>query len=400
MSLFSVDSTGVITVDSSGIKDAFVSAYKNALGSTINTEAGTFQGQMILNDTAMLTYAQNQCVLVANSYSALTATGSALDVVANFWGYYRKSGVATVVNCTLGGTAGTVISAGSLVSDGTYDYALLDETTIGENGRATAQFQCTTTGAISVVSGGITEIITEINGWDTVYNNNAGVTGYDVESDNSFRARITQNWFNVRARGALGAIWDNMSALDNVVSVLVRENPYNTDIVIDDFVLPEHSVFVCVAGGSSEDIAECMYNQKTIGANTSGNTMVTYYDSTTGLTNRYYIERAEEKNLIIQVQYSSSYYTTADVEEQIKTAIMGWYAKNPFVIGQTISGGMIAQAFNGFVFADILSIKVGIAGDSSESSEVDYQDFVKTTIGQIAVLEEDFIECLGEDDES
>lgn len=388
MSLFSVDSTGVITVDSSGIKESFVSAYQNALGANINTEAGTFQGQMILNDTAMLAYAQNQCALIANSYSVLTAKGTALDVVANFWGYYRKQGVATVVNCTLTGTDGTVIPAGSLVGDGTYEYKLLDDVTIGSNGKATGQFQCTVSGAISVVSGGITEVITEISGWDTVTNNNAGITGYDTESDNAFRARITANWFNIRARGALGAIWDNMGALENVASVLVRENPSNADMVIDDFTLPEHSVFVCVAGGDSTDIAKCMYNQKTIGANTSGNTRVTYYDSTTGLTNRYWIERAEEVNLSVEVNYSSSYYTTADVEEQIKTAIMGWYKENPFVIGQTISGGMIAQAFEGFVYADILSIKVNIA-DSSE----EYMDYLKTTIGQIAVLEESNITC-------
>ena len=389
MSLFSVDSTGVITVDSSGIKESFVSAYQDALGADIDTEAGTFQGQMILNDTAMLAYAQNQCALIANSYSVLTAKGTALDVVANFWGYYRKQGVATVVNCLLTGTGGTVIPAGSLVGDGTYQYKLLDDVTIGEGGSIVGQFQCVTSGAISVVSGGVDEIITEVDGWDTVYNNSAGITGYDTESDNAFRARITANWFNIRARGALGAIWDNMGALNNVASVLVRENPSNADMIIDDFTLPEHSVFVCIAGGDSTEIAECMYNQKTIGANTSGNTVVTYYDSTTGLTNRYHIERAEEVNLAIEVNYSSSYYTTADVEEQIKTAIMGWYKENPFVIGQTISGGMIAQAFEGFVYADILSIKVNLA-DSSE----DYADYLKTTIGQIAVLEDTNISCV------
>lgn len=389
MSLFSIDSTGVITVDSSGIKESFVSAYQSALGANINTDAGTLQGQMILNDTAMLIYAQNQCVMIANSYSVLTAKGTALDVVANFWGYYRKQGVATVINCVLTGSNGVVIPVGSLVGDGTYEYKLLNEVTIGTNGTVIGQFQCTTPGAITVASGTVTEIISEITGWDAVNNNAPGITGYDTESDNAFRARITANWFNVRGRGALGAIWDNMAALDNVSSVLVRENPTNADMVIDDFTLPEHSVFVCVAGGDSTEIAKCMYDQKTIGANTSGNTEVVYYDDTTGLTNKYRIQRAEEVNLSVQVTYSSSYYTTADVEEQIKTAIMGWYAENPFMIGQAISGNMIAQAFDGFIYADILSIKVQDA-DSSE----DYADYIKTTIGQIAVLEKLNIVCV------
>lgn len=388
MSLFSVTETGLITVDSSGIEESFVDAYKNALDADINTEAGTFQGQMIINDTSMLTYAQNQCALIANAYSVLTAKGSALDVVANFWGYYRKQGVATVVNCVLSGSNGTVIPAGSLVSDGENEYKLLDDVAIGESGSVVGQFQCTVSGPIVVLSGAINEIIAEISGWDTVTNNASGVTGYDVETDNAFRTRITANWFNIRARGALGAIWDNMAQLKGVVSVCVRENPYNADLVIDNFTLPEHSVFVCVAGGDSGDIAKCMYNQKTIGANTSGNTTVTYYDTTTGLTNRYKIQRAESVKLSVSVSYSTSYYTTADVEDKIKSAILGWVAENPFRIGQTISGNMLAQAFDGFVYADLLSIKVNFA-DSSE----DYADYVSTTIGQIAVLETENIVC-------
>lgn len=388
MSLFSVTETGLITVDSTGIEDAFINAYKNALGSDLNTEAGTFQGQMILNDSSMLIYAQNQCALIANAFSVLTAKGSALDVVANFWGYYRKQGVSTVVNCVLGGTNGTIITKGSLVSDGDYEYQLLSDVTIGVSGQAIGQFQCTTSGSIVVLSNTVTEVVTQISGWDTVRNNQAGVTGYDTENDNQFRERITANWFNVRARGALGAIWDNMAQLENVISVCVRENPTNANITIDGFTLLPHSVFVCVAGGLDSDIAKCMYNQKTIGANTNGNTNVSWYDSTTGLLNNYKIQRAETVNLQVEVSYQTSYYTTANVEEQIKTAIMGWVAENPFRIGQTISGNMLAQAFDGFVYADLLSIKLNVVGSESASS-----DYLTTTIGQIAVLESDNIIC-------
>lgn len=388
MSLFSVTETGLITVDSSEIKDAFIQAYQGALGSGIRTDAGTFQGQMILNDTAMLTYAQNQCVLIANAYSVLRAKGSALDVVANFWGYYRRQATATVVNCLMSGTAGVVIQKGSLVSDGTNQYELLDDAEIGDGGTVVGQFQCTKKGAVVCLGGAITEIVSTLEGWDTVVNNAAGVTGYDRENDNQFRARITANWFNVRARGALGAIWDNMAKLDNVISVCVRENPSNADIVIDGFTLVEHSVFVCVAGGSESDIAECMYNQKTIGANTNGDTNVSWYDRTTGLTNKYKIQRAETVNLEVFVNYQTSYFTTADVEEQIKTAIMGWVSENPFRIGQTISGNMLAQAFDGFVYADLLSIKLGVVDSEDEPT-----DYLTTTIGQIAVLEKANITC-------
>ena len=185
MSLFSVSETGLITVDSKDMKEAFIDAYKGALGQNINTEAGTFQGQMILNDTAMLGYAQNQCVLIANAYSVLRAKGSALDVVANFWGYYRRQATATVVNCVMSGNVGLVIPKGSLVSDDSKnEYELLDDAEIGENGTVIGQFQCVKKGAIVCLGGEITEIVSTLDGWDTVVNNAAGVTGYDRENDN------------------------------------------------------------------------------------------------------------------------------------------------------------------------------------------------------------------------
>lgn len=388
MSLFNVIEQGLITVDSSGIQETFIEAYKNALGGNINTEAGSIQGQLIQIDTSMLIYAQNQCALIANAFNALTAKGTALDVVANFWGYYRKEGVATVVNCICSGTEGVVIPKGSLVSDGDYQYALLDDITIGSNGTALGQFQCTTAGDITVLSGTITEIVSTLTGWDTVVNNAKGITGYKTESDNAFRDRITQNWFNVRARGALGAIWDNMATLPNVASVCCRENPSNTSITIDGFTLLPHSIFVCVAGGDSTDIAKCIYNQKTIGANTNGTTTVVYYDSTTGLTNTYKIQRASEVNLTLTIEYTPKYITVADVEQKIKDKVMEYIKENPFKIGQTISGYGLSGALSDFEYANILSVKVNTVGSGNADS-----DYLTTTIGEIAVLQESNITC-------
>ena len=382
MSLFSVSEAGIITVDSSNIAEAFENAYKEALGANLNTETGTFQGQMIQTDTAMLSYAQNQCALIANAFSVYSATGTALDVVAAFWGYYRKEGVPTVVNCTMTGTASVVIPAGSLVSDGTYQYKLLDDATIGAGGSVTGQFQCTTAGAIVCQSNTVTEIVSTLYGWDTVTNPAAGIVGYEKESDNAFRTRITANWFNIRGRGALGAIVDNMAQLSGAISVLGRENPSNASITIDGITLPEHSVYVCVAGGANEDIARMMYDQKTIGADTTGNTQVVWYDSTTGLTNKYYIQRPTQVSLAIKVTYASNYFTPTNVVQQIQEAILTYIEANPLSIGQMVSGNWLAQAFNEFDSAAIVSVKVGIAGGSPT-----YADYQAMTISQMPVIE-------------
>lgn len=388
MSLFSVTNTGLITVDSSDIREEFEEAYKQALGSSLNLEVGTPQGQLITIDTKMLTYAQNQCADLANVFSVLTSTGKALDVAGGFWGYYRKQGVGTVVNCTLKGKVGTVIPAGSIASDGEHDFTSTNQVTIGEDGFASVQFQCVDKGSIPCLSGTLNTIVSVIDGWDSVSNDASGIVGYDVESDNVFRQRITANWFNIRGRGSLGAIADNMAQIDNVLSVLARENMTNNPIQIDDQTLLPHSVYVCILGGSDADIATVMYQQKTCGANTNGNTSIPYIDTRVGISMKYKIQRPAITPIKVKINYSLNYYTPADIVKKIKENVIGYVQQNPFSIGQTISGNQLANAFNDFPYCNLLSVKIGVAG------EEDYNDYLQMTIAQYPTLSEDDIECV------
>ena len=57
--LFSVTSDGVITVDTSKIKESFQEAYKGALGSDLNLENCNGQGQLCINNTENRTTTMN-----------------------------------------------------------------------------------------------------------------------------------------------------------------------------------------------------------------------------------------------------------------------------------------------------------------------------------------------------
>lgn len=380
MSTFSVTNQGVITVDTSEIKDDFIEAYKTALGANLNTDASTFQGQMITNDTATLATAMNEVVNIANNFSPYTATGEALDVIASVFGYYRKQGVATTVYLNLTGTTGTVIPAGSLVSDGTHEYALLDDITLASSVGA-GWFQCTEKGAIKCPAGTVSTIVTNIAGWDTVTNNTAGVTGYATETDNEFRQRITANWLNMRARSVLGAIIDNVASLDNVISVCGRENPTGSSTTIDGQTLTAHSIYLCVLGGDSEAIAKVIAQQKTLGAGTNGSTTVSYFDADVGYNYQYSIQRPTARSLAVQIEYEANAYTSADAQTQMKSIILEWLSNNPFKIGQTVSGNFLAQALEDFNQVNLLSIKVKIVGD------LNWSDYVTNTIAQVATLD-------------
>lgn len=381
MSTFSVTPNGVITVDTMDVLEQYQDAYKAALGSDLNLDASTPQGQLITNDTNNHTVLQAEIVNAINNYSVFYATKRALDVAGSRYGYYRKSGVATVVVATVAGSQGTIIPAGALASDGTYEYALLNTTTIPASGSTTAQFQCTTVGQIYCPAGTLTEIVTAVTGWEAINNLNDGVAGYDTESDSTFRQRIVANMLQKRGRSTLGALVDNIAALPNVLSVVGRENPTANTVTVDTVEMEPHSIYVCILGGSADDIARVMAAQKTMGAATVGDTTVTYLDNVINYAYQYNIQRPADVSLYVKVQYKDNIYTPIEstVVSRIQSVLQEYVAAHPFMIGQTISGPDLAAAFTDFTMADVISIAVSTDGET-------YTQYVATSIKQVAVL--------------
>lgn len=381
MSTFSVTPNGVITVDTMDVLAQYQEAYKAALGPDLNLDASTPQGQLITNDTNNHSVLQAEIVNAINNYSVFYATGRALDVAGSRYGYYRKSGVATVVVATVSGSQGTVIPAGSLASDGTHEYALLNTTTIPANGTTTAQFQCTTVGTIYCPAGTLTEIVSAVVGWETITNVNDGVAGNDRETDSAFRQRIVANLLQKRGKSTLGALVDNIAAIPNVISVVGRENPTDNTVTIDTVQMEPHSIYVAILGGDEESIARVIAQQKTLGAATVGNTTVMFLDDTINYAYQYNIQRPTDVALYVKVQYKDNLYTPIEstVVAQIKSVLQEYVANHPFTIGQTIAGPDLATAFADFTMADVISISVSTDGTT-------YTQYVATTIQQIAVL--------------
>lgn len=389
MSIFTVTNQGVITVDTSSVRSDFEQAYTAALGASLNTDVSTAAGQLITSDTTAVTTAQQECVAIANESNVYYATGQALDVAASFYGYYRKQGVPTTVVATLTGSSGVAIPAGVIVSDGTNQYTLLDATSIPSTGTVSAEFQCTTTGPIECPAGTLTQIITTISGWDSVTNPTAGIVGYNSENDNVFRDRITANFLNKRARAILGAIIDNVAAIDNVVSVVGGENPTNTTATVNGIEMPPHSIYLTVLGGNDATIAQVIAAQKTMGAETVGNTQVAYTDPRIGYQYTYKIYRPTIVPVYVQVQYATNAYTPANVETQIMGLISEYVTNNPFQIGQTISGNMLGVALAEYNKIDLLAIKV-----STDNST--WSDYITISQTQVAVLSTDGTSTIAE----
>lgn len=379
MSMFSVTPNGVITVDTSEVRSDVESAYTAALGASLNLDVSTPQGQLIVNDTTMITTAQAAVVAMANETNVYYATGAALDTAAAFYGFYRKQNTPTVVVAQLTGLSGTEIPAGSLCSDGTNEYALSDTVVIPTTGATSGQFICRAAGAIACPAGALNTIVTTIAGWDSVQNLYDGVIGQAAETDNAFRDRITSNFMTARARAMMGAILDNIAALNDVVSVDGAENPSADTVTIDGVSVPAHSIYVTVMGGTGTDIAEVLAKTKTMGAGTVGNTDVSYVDSDIDYRYTYKIYRPTVVPVYVQIQYSTNAYTPIGVDAEIIDVISAYVAGAPLRVGQTVSGGAFAAAFAEYNKIDLLAIKVSTDGDTW----TDYIDITKTQVASI-----------------
>lgn len=385
MSLFTVNELGVISTDISVIRNDVEQAYKNAFGNKLNVSSGTPQGQLIDYDMSVINQMQESLLRIANSFLPYYAVGEELDQCAAVFGYHRKQNQPTIVVCTLTGRSGTVIPAGSLVSDGTNQFSSLDQVTIPQAGSVNVQFSCVTPGAIDVLPRTVTTIISTLDGWDAVVNPYAGVTGYVSETDNEFKQRMTANWLNIRAVGLLGAIVDRIAQLDGVHSVVGRENPTSAPQIIDGVEMDRNSIYLCVLGGHNRDIADCIGRVKTLGAATVGDTVVGYYDVNADYTFYYKIKRPAVVPVTVCINYEPNLYTTVDVQDKIKQQLLSYVRDHAFKIGQTVSGNTLASAFDNFPYINLLSVKIKVNEEDS------YTDYVTTSIQEVAALDADHI---------
>lgn len=137
-----------------------------------------------------------------------------------------------------------------------------------------ASFTSSKKGKIPLPAGALTNIQTPVFGWISVYNQLAGDTGRDLETDDELRIR---RFLSVRLAGA-GTVEAIRARLLNVVgvsAVTVIEN--DSELTVDN--RPPKCFESIVLGGSNDDVAKAIWQAKPAGIKTFGNTQVVIQDS-------------------------------------------------------------------------------------------------------------------------
>ncbi|WP_338561913.1 baseplate J/gp47 family protein [Erwinia sp. E_sp_B04_7] len=272
---------GVSVPDEIDILNGRLTDLDTAMGGGMSKSLTTPQGQIAMSDTAIIGDKNDNLAWLVNQVNPDYASGRMQDAIGQIYFIDRIAAIGTVVTATLTGLVGTVIPANSIAQDSSgYLYYSLADATIPSTGSVDVLFQNQATGAIACPIGSLNTIYRAIPGWSGITNTTAGVLGNDVESRANFEYRRKQSVAG-NAKNQLGAIYANVLAVPGVTDAYVTQN--NTGATVEkgatDFPLPAHSLYVSAYGGSSEDIANAIFQKLNPGPEMVGNTSYTVVDS-------------------------------------------------------------------------------------------------------------------------
>ncbi|MCD8179780.1 MAG: baseplate J/gp47 family protein [Tannerellaceae bacterium] len=320
---------GVVIPDTADIQTAVQTEFQTALGSDLSLEESTPQGRLIdVETTARANTIAFNAQITNVLINIATAAGTALDAWGANFDISRNGATASTVAVTVTGIADTVIPAGSQAStDDGIIWQAESEIIIDEDGTAEGTFICSTTGPVELGIGELNTIIasttTGIDGWETITNTAIASVGSNIESDTSYKTRILNSIFSGTA--LFGNYASVCYKVDGVNDVFTYDNPYGTALTLDNIDIPAHSVFVCVAGGNSEDIAKALYSVKSAGCGWCGNTTVTITDETYNTKNTVTFYVPDSVDLTIEVDVTSETTSNADLTATIQDTIINYF---------------------------------------------------------------------------
>ena len=281
----SFTANGFVPPAESAIVTGLDADWNAAFDGNLNTAASTPQGQLITSEAAVLGDSNAQQVLLFNGVDPAYAFGRMQDAIARIYFLERNPAQSTVLQIACGGNGAPIpIPVGALVVDAYNNiYASTQSGTLPATGTITLSFASQVMAPIPVPAS--VTIYQAIPGWTTV-SVSSGVVGNLVEGRAAFEAR-RQATVAANAQGILDAILGAVAVVPGVIDYYATENPTGSAVTIGGVSVAAHSLYVCVAGGAAQAIANAIWTKKNPGCAYTGNTTETVYDTNGGYTPPY-----------------------------------------------------------------------------------------------------------------
>jgi len=276
-----ITSTGVSLPQTADILTGVLTDMNNSFGGNLNTTSlATPQGYLSENLTYYITQLNANIAYVLSMFDPSTADGRWQDAIGRLYFLTRNPATATIVSCDLIGQPSASVPAGSLATDGTYNYTALGAYTFSSGGTVTGSFACTTLGAIPCPANSLNRIAQAVSGWDAINNTANGSIGNDVEDRTSFEFRRQQSVAG-NAKSSVSSILGAVIEVPNVLDCFVYENFTNAAVTVGatSYSVAPHSIYVAAIGGIDLSVATAIWNKKSIGCAMNGNTTVSVTDT-------------------------------------------------------------------------------------------------------------------------
>lgn len=224
-----INPTGTIIPDTSTILSDVQAEYKNVFGQDLIVTSDTPQGVLITAEALSRTQEVNNNAALANEINPNIAGGVFLDAIMALTGIGRTAATKTLVpSVALTGVPGTIIPGGSQAKTSAGDvFESVNNVTLSLAGTGTIDFTSIEYGPIPCASSALDTIVSNVLGWETVNNTNAGILGTSTQSDQAARA-YRNNTLAFQGVALPVAITSALYATEGVKSLSFLENYNNT----------------------------------------------------------------------------------------------------------------------------------------------------------------------------
>jgi hypothetical protein len=340
-----------------------------AFGGNLNPALETPQGQVASTSTAIIGDRNDQFLALTRGVDPAYSDGRMQDGIARIYFIERNPALPTTTFLTCTGLVGASIPVGALVTaqDGNF-YAASVSGSFGPSGVITLPFACTVNGPIACPASSDWTIFRTIPGWDSAISETDGVIGNLVETRVAFEAR-RQASVAKNARNTLTSVQGAVLGVPNILDAYTTMNSTAAPVTLDGVVIPAHSLYVCVAGGDPQAVAEAIFSKIPPGPGMAGNTTQTVLDTQAGYVPplpSYLIsfQTAVAQEFIFLVRIAASTAVPSDALQQIQAVIIAAFAGadgGPRArIGSTVYAGRFYCAVAALgTWAQVISIKIG-----------------------------------------
>lgn len=340
---------GVIVPDTATTRAQVEAEFRAVFGDDMPTDPATPQGLLITRITEERDAIARNNAELANQINPALSGGVFLDSLMALTGGRRRSSVRSlIVGAVLGGVPGTNVPAGSIAeTEQGEQFELVNTVVLDAAGSAAGNLRALQDGEIIVPAGGLNTVASSVLGWETITNPSAAIPGQREENDVLLRRRRAQT-LALQTTSINEAIVSRLYDLEAVRSCYYLENYEDVDQVVDGIPMRKHSIWACVEGGTDMEVAQALFETKTVGGGYNGAVVVQVPDPVNGRLYEVKFDRPEEVTLLIRVTVRSS---TLDVQQLIPDLVMNYVNGEidgdvSFVVGSDVSTFEIASAIN------------------------------------------------------